>query len=55
MIQPRARPLTRLWPDLRSCFRRALCLCEARRRAVFRFRFGFFEGLGIAAVYVGWA
>ena len=28
-------PRTRLWPDLRSCFLRALRLSEARRRAVF--------------------
>src|SRR5881296_430325 len=27
--------LTRLWPDLRSCFFRALLLSEARRRADF--------------------
>jgi hypothetical protein len=32
--------------------RRALCFNLARRRAVFRLRFGFFLTVGIAVVYV---
>ena len=40
-----------MWPDFRSFLRQALCLRLARRRAVFRFRLGFFFVFAIGVVY----